>query len=105
MGEDTIGLFKLISGEEVVSKYVNDGEFYVLNQPRRVYVAAMPGNQGMGVKLMPWIVGLPDGTFPVHSAHVLTVSATIEEGLMAGYKQQISPIDLSQAAAASKLVV
>lgn len=104
MDEKLIALFKLVSGEEVLSEYKLDEEFYILKAPRRVFVAQMPGNQGMGVKMMPWIVGNPDGAFPVGSHHVLTVSADVEEQLKAGYLQQTSPIDLSQSAPA-KLIV
>jgi hypothetical protein len=95
--DNQIGLFKLITGDEVIAQYVSDGDFYVLKQPRKVFLAQMPGG-GIGVKLMPWIIGSPDGIFPVHSGHTVTVCAEPSEQLVNGYISETSGLDLSAAA-------
>jgi hypothetical protein len=100
--EKQIALFKLFTGEEVIAEYKNDGEFYVLKQPRKVFLAQMP-DRTYGVKMMPWIIGNPDGVFPVHSGHVVTVSPTPTEQLLNGYLSETSGLDLS--AAAPKTIV
>jgi hypothetical protein len=106
-----IGLFKLISGEEVITEFKlgeQDSDlagYYFFQAPRRIYVAQVAPNQ-FGIKLAPWVVGNPDGAFPVHTSHILTVTDQVTEELKNGYKSETSPLDLSQtnAAAASKLI-
>jgi hypothetical protein len=90
-----IALLKLISGEEIISECINDGEFYVLRRPRKVFLAQMPDGSA-GIRLMPLILGNPDGVFPVHSGHVMTVSHDVMDKLLNGYKSEVSGLDLSQ---------
>ena len=95
MDPKEIALFKLLSGEEVIAEYKTDGEFYVFKSPRKVFIAQVGPNQ-FGVKLAPWIVGNVNGVFPVHSAHVVTVSAEVAEELKTGYISETTGLDLSQ---------
>jgi hypothetical protein len=95
--EKTVALFKLISGEELIAEYKSDGEFYVLKSPRKVFVQ-QTSQTTFGVKVAPWLVGAPDGVFPVHAGHILTVCAEPNPELVAGYLKETSPIDLSATA-------
>lgn len=97
MGDQTIAVFKLITGEELVAEYKNDGEFYILKAPRKIVL--MPVGPGQFVpKLMPWFVSCADGVFPIHSGHVVSVAAQgIDEKLFTAYQTEISGIDLSAA--------
>lgn len=95
MEERQIAVFKLITGEEVVAEYKIDEQFYVLKQPRRI-VLQQTGPTTVRPNLVQWMIGNPEGVFPVNSGHVVTVSAEIEESLRKGYIAQTSVIDQSQ---------
>lgn len=107
MSEKQVALFKLMTGEEVLAEYTMDDEkapeYYLLKAPRRVFIQQVGPSQ-FGIKMSPWIVGHPDGVFPIHSTHVVTVSVEMESQLKDGYLQQTSPIDLSASAASTKIV-
>ncbi len=100
--EKQIALFKLVSGEEVISEYKNDEQFYVLKAPRKIYLERTP--QGVFRKMGPWIVSVPDGVFPVMSHHVMTVSSEMDEDILKGYISQTSVIDQSQVASTNLVV-
>lgn len=109
MGDKDIGLFKMVSGEEIISEYKVGGEempdYYLIRAPRLLFLAQVSQTE-VGIKMRPWIIGNSDGVFPVHSAHILTVSNEIPEAIKAGYMKETSPLDLSatnQAAAAKIL--
>lgn len=91
--ENQYAIFKLISGEEVVTEYKIDDHFYIFRKPRKVVI--MPVQGGFGIKLLPWVAGNPDGVFPIPSDHVMTVSIEMTEHILAGYKKETSPLDLS----------
>lgn len=96
MEDRVTALFKLISGEEVIAEYKTDNEFYILKQPRKVFLAQQ--GSSFGVKLMPWVIGNPDGVFPIHSSHVITCSPDASKELVQGYLGETSSIDLSATA-------
>lgn len=94
MEESNIALFKLISGEELVTEYKADGEFYVFKAPRKIVLMQVSATE-VKPRLLAWVIGHQDGVFPVHSGHVITVSADIDEGLKNAYIAQFSSLDLS----------
>ncbi len=96
MEDKQIGVFKLITGEELISEFVIDKDMYVLRKPRQVYLMQVGPNQ-FGLKIRPWVVSNENGTFPLHVSSVITVSSEIEESLKNGYITETSGIDMSQA--------
>lgn len=102
MEETNIALFKLISGEELITEYKADGEFYVFKAPRKIVLMQVSATE-VKPRLMAWVIGNQDGVFPVHSGHVMTVSAELDEGLKNAYLAQFSALDLS-AKKSTKLV-
>lgn len=101
-----IGVFKLTTGEELISEYAVDEnmkDLYVLRKPRLVYLQPIAQNK-FALRLKPWIDSQPDGIFPVYAGHVLTVSVEIDESLRNGYIAETTGIDMSQATTQQKLV-
>ncbi len=95
--EKQIGLFKLVTGEEIIAEYEVNEFFYTFKAPRKVFIA-QTGPKEFGVKLMAWMLGNPDGEFPVAAAHVVTPTEQMTELLRNGYLKETSPIDLSATA-------
>lgn len=94
MDEQQVALFKLISGDELVTEYKADGEFYVLRAPRKI-VLIQANATTVKPHLMAWMIGNANGVFPIHSSHVLTVSAEMDDGLKKKYISDITGLDLS----------
>lgn len=92
-----IGLFKLITGDEIVAEYVVNEYFYTFKAPRKVFIA-QTGPKEFGVKLMGWMLGNVDGEFQIAAAHVVTATEQLSEVLRNGYLKETSPIDLSATA-------
>lgn len=88
-----IALFKLLTSEEVIAEYTID-DLYLLKAPRRLFASPTPDG-GMGVRMMPWIIGNPDGVFPIHASHVVSVSAEMSDQLKNGYIKETTGIDMS----------
>jgi len=95
MAEKQIGLFQLISGIELISEYVTDGEFYVLRAPRRIALVQVSADKVVP-RLIPWSLGCPNGVFPIHTSHILSPSEDMEQGLKTAYISEITGLDLSQ---------
>lgn len=103
MEDAQIGLFKLISGEEIVTEYTSDEQFYLFRAPRKIVLVQVSPTEARP-RLMPWMIGDSNGTFPVYSGHVITPSATMDESLKTAYLQDVSGLDLS-ATTPKKIVV
>ncbi len=89
-----IGLFKLVTGEEVVAEYQVNEFFYTIKAPRKVFIA-QTGPKEFGVKLMAWMLGNQDGEYQIQAAHIVVATEEISEILRNGYLKETSPIDLS----------
>ena len=99
MEDKQIGIFKLITGEEVIAEFKNDNDMYILRKPRLVFLQQVGPTQ-FATKIRPWIISCIDGIFPLHVSSVITVGTEteIEESLKNGYIAETSGLDLSQAA-------
>ena len=96
MESKEIGVFVLVSGIEIIAEYTADKEFYLLKQPRRI-IGQPAGPNKISIGLVPWVMSNPDGIFPVHSGHVVTVTAKIEDNILTNYFSQTTGIDMSAA--------
>jgi len=101
--DKTIGLFKMINGDEVVAEYEVNEFFYTLKAPRRILLIPAGPNE-LIKKLIAWMIGNPNGEFTVQAAHILTASEEMVDELKNGYLKETSPIDLSAVPPASIIV-
>ncbi len=95
-----IVLFKLINGEELIGKVVEeDDNTYTLAKPR-VMMVQPAGNGQMQVGMIPWLVGTPDGDCKVYKDKIAGEPAgDLPKQLEDGYLQQTSNIQLAGNAA------
>ena len=64
-------LIKLASGEEVVSECLSsEDDKWVLKSPRMLVMQQTP--QGMGIAILPYSAGDPDGEHMVFTSHIVS---------------------------------
>ena len=96
--EKTIGLFKLVTAEEVIAEYEVNEFFYTLKAPRRIYAGQVGGTNEkpiFGTKMIAWMLGNIDGEFQIAASHVVAATEEIADLLKKGYLKETSPLDLS----------
>lgn len=93
-----IGLFKLITGEEIVTEFnaieghPTDVEFV---KPRKMMIVPASPTE-FGVRMIPWLIGDPDGTFPISLSNIVAMSEAPEK-LQIGYLKETSNIQIASA--------
>ncbi len=95
MGEEFYAIIKLISGEEILSLVMideNDGDpIIVLQNP--VTMKAFHNQQGMYIKVKPWIEMSSDDFFMIRLDKVITMTETKDKKLIQIYDDYISEDD------------
>lgn len=72
----TITTFKLSTGEEIIGELDTDTEFdLIVNEPMLVDYFYDP-NQGLGMKLSPYVPTIKDRLFTLYKKHVILYSRT-----------------------------
>lgn len=92
-----IGIFRMNSGEEVVSEYkINDDvEYpYVLIKPQ-ILVPVSESSGGVTIAIMPWLLSNPNGSINVKSGAIQGKVEDVPDRLEAQYLQRTSSIDLT----------
>lgn len=83
-----IKAFKLVSGEDVVSQYEDQGDTYLLVEPRKILL--MPSSAGLGYMYVTLSLCNPDvSSIPVSKSHVI-FSTDVEPQMKKKYEQEIS---------------
>ncbi len=99
MTEGDIIWVKLVSGEELVARYVGtdkDTDWMKIIKPRVLVVQPTPDGQGMGVVMMPYAVGIPESNVSLQSSKIMSMNSDpLPKGLEDGYLQQTSGIQLA----------
>ena len=98
-----IGVFRMNSGEEVVSEYkINDDVDYpfTLTKPQ-ILVPMNEQNGGMSIAIMPWILSNPEGSIKIKAGAIQGRLEEVPSKLEAQYLQRTSPIDLTSKVAAN----
>jgi hypothetical protein len=90
-----IGLFKLVTGEEIVTRYTELNETqYSIDSPR-ILMLVQTGPAEMGIRMAPWIVGDVDGNFILNKDKIVVYSQSVPKQLEDGYIQQTSGLTLA----------
>lgn len=89
-----IVLLKLITGEELVAKKIDEvNETWVLSNPRVLTVTPADNGQ-MGIGMIPWLVGDADGDVTIKTSSIIGQSTEIPKQLENGYIQNTTSIQL-----------
>lgn len=95
MGEE-IKVFKIVTGEEIISRVTDEDESaYQLDRPRVVAIAPNPQTGQMSVTLIPLFAVDQDGTATIYKSAVVGEPHAINEELEKGYLQQTTNIALA----------
>lgn len=91
-----IGLFKLITGEEIVAKYETlFGGQIKISSPRTV-APVQTGQGTISVMLIPWLIGSPDAEdITIQESHIVGKLYTVPKMMEDNYLSQISKLDLT----------
>lgn len=90
-----IGVFKLVTGEEVIAKFDPALETYSLSNPR-VLTPVQTGQGQFAIALVPWFVGIPDAkNITIRKADVIAHIPSVPKALEDNYLQQTSGLDLT----------
>jgi hypothetical protein len=95
MGEEFYSIIKLTSGEEIfslVSVDENDGDPVVILQ-NPVTMKMLHGNQGIRIKVKPWIELSQEDFFMIKHDRIITMTETKDERLIGIYNNFISDDD------------
>lgn len=98
---DNIGLFKLVTGEEIVAKYEESLNTFELKSVRAILLGRT--TQGVTLQLGPWILSEQDSNYIVEKCHVLTYSLKLSPQLIDAYLKNTTRLDIQSNA--SKLIV
>jgi len=101
--QETVGLFKLTTGEEIVSEYIEGEETFTLTSPRLVIPRRSADGKGVDVGLAPWFFAAPDDSFVMSRTVFLAWTDNVEKGLRDGYLQNVSGLQIAQNLAGLKL--
>jgi hypothetical protein len=100
--KDAIGLFKLISGEEIVAEYVaEDSNTFTLKKVRAILLGR-DAKGALSLQLGPWILSEQDAEYTINKAHLLTYNLDISPQLISAYISNTT--GLTVATNASKLI-
>ena len=90
-----VRVFKISTGEELISRIKEDnGDSYVLEQPRVVAIAPQANGQ-VSVTLIPLFASNQDGDATLHKAHIVGEPDRINDELEKGYVEQTTGIALA----------
>lgn len=91
-------LMKLVSGEEVIGKEVEEKDNKIVLSDVRVIVAHPGPNGQMAVGMIPWMVGAPESNIEIDKSRIMGIPAgEIPKQLEDGYLQQTSGIAFASA--------
>jgi len=89
-----IRVFKISTGEEVISRIKKETEDqFILDNPRVVAIAPGPGGQ-LSVTLIPLFASNQDGNATLNKSHIVGEPENINDELEKGYLEQTSGIAL-----------
>ena len=93
-----VKVFKLVSGEEIVTKTSNFSEdgHITIEKPRVMMLTQVPGTTQVSVHMMPFCVGSPDGTLILEQSKIVATLKNIPAELEKAYIQNTSSIELVQ---------
>jgi hypothetical protein len=100
---ESIGLFKLTTGEEIIAEYNDDSnETFTLTAPRSV-IPQRGKDGGIVINIGPWFFSAPDESFIMSKSHVLAFTDTVEKGLRDAYFTNTSGLQIAQNLAGLKI--
>lgn len=86
---------KLVTGEEIIARLgpevLEKDDYINVEKPRRLVIAQTGPNQ-MGLQMIPWIIIDPNGTYPIHTSHIVTPVYNIPSDVEKSYIQQTSDL-------------
>lgn len=94
---DTVAVFKISTGEEVIGRVGEQSDTQlVLSKPRTMIM--VPGQQQgeIGLQLLPFLAANPDGDIAISLSQIVATTSA-GEALERMYLQNTSPLDLSPA--------
>ena len=97
MSQDSqkIGIFKMVTGEEIITKYTCDTgtEHYYFERPQMVTMTQTQTGH-VGLQLIPWIKSAPDETVRVAFIHTAGDEIEAPKEFEDAYLQTVSGIEL-----------
>jgi hypothetical protein len=92
---DNIRVFKIMTGEEIISRVTEETDTtFTLNKPRVVAIAPGPNGQ-VSVTLIPLFASNQDGDAGLEKAAIVAEVSEINDELEKGYIQQTTGIALA----------
>jgi len=92
---DEVKVFKINTGEEVISRVAEDnGDHFILNKPRVVAIAPGPNGQA-SVTLIPMFASSQDGDAKLYKSCIVGEPLEFAKELENGYIQQTTGIALA----------
>ena len=92
---DEIKVFKLVTGEEVITRVIKEyGDHYTLSKPR--VVAIHPGPDGkVAVTLIPLLASSQDGDVQIFKSAIIGQAMSTNSEIERGYIEQTTGIALA----------
>lgn len=91
-----IKLYKLATGEEIVGRFVEEEDEFVVLSKIRVMIMQPVGNVQVQIGMVPWTVGSPDGNIKVYRTTIVGEPiSTLPKQLEDGYLANTSGLDLT----------
>lgn len=100
--KDNIGLFKLISGEEIVAEWVGEDSNSFTLKAARAILLGRDAKGGLSLQLGPWILSEQNSEYTINKNHLLTYNLKVSAALVSAYLQNVT--GLTVATNASKLI-
>ena len=101
MDTGTIGVFKLVSSEEIIAEFEDKGEIIILTSPRAI--RSMPINTPHGVQFVPgvgpWNMAIPDDDFNLRKELIMVWSTDVEPKILEAYLKNTTGLEISTNAA------
>lgn len=96
MSDIEVKSFKLSSGEEIITRVLDEkGDDYItVDRPNMVGLAPAPDGQGIAVQLMPWLASDQEGKAKLYLSAIVAELAPNKE-LEKGYLQRTSLIAMA----------
>lgn len=90
-------ILKLVSGEEIIAKIVEEMETTLVLESARSLLVQPTGPGQMGIAMLPWMATNPDGEVDIRLQDIMVRSDDVPKQLEDGYLQQTSGIAIAAA--------
>lgn len=91
---DTIKLYKLPSGQEIIGRLVEEGSSWVVLEHVLTFRVVQQGPDQYGLQLNPLSPTLPEGKWRFNYSQLLSEAVDVPDSMAKAYLQQVSSIQI-----------